>query len=63
MSLVPLTMAAVNYDRFRALEDGRVRPEGIDLELLPMDVEEIFYRQVKYAEFDVSEMSLSTYVL
>jgi 4,5-dihydroxyphthalate decarboxylase len=63
MSLLPLTMAAVNYDRFRALQDGRVHPEGIDLELLPMEVEEIFYRQARYAEFDVSEMSLSTYVL
>jgi len=40
-----------------------VSPEGIDLELLPMEVEEIFWRQAKYAEFDVSEMSLSTYVL
>ncbi len=56
-------MAAVDYDRFAALRDGRVRAEGIDLELLPMEVEEIFYRQARYAEFDVSEMSLSTYVL
>jgi 4,5-dihydroxyphthalate decarboxylase len=63
MSLLPLSLAAVNYDRFRALEDGRVRPEGIDLNLLPMPVEEIFYRQIKFAEFDVSEMSLSSYVL
>ncbi len=63
MSDLRLTMAAVNYDRFRALQDGRVKPEGIDLEILPMEVEEIFYRQAKYAEFDVSEMSLSTYVL
>lgn len=63
MSLLPLTMAAVNYDRFRALQEGVVTPEGIDLEILPMAVEEIFWRQAKYAEFDVSEMSLSTYVL
>jgi len=63
MSLLPLTMAAVNYDRFRALQERIVEPEGIDLEILPMEVEEIFWRQAKYAEFDVSEMSLSTYVL
>lgn len=63
MSLLPLTMAAVDYDRFRALHDGRVRPEGIDLNILPMPVEEIFYRQIKFAEFEVSEMSLSSYVL
>lgn len=63
MSRLRLTMAAVNYDRFAALRDGRVPIEGIDLEMLPMEVEEIFYRQARYAEFDVSEMSLSTYVL
>lgn len=63
MSALRLTMAAVNYDRFRALQDSRVRVEGIDLEILPMPVEEIFYRQAVFGEFDVSEMSLSTYVL
>jgi len=63
MSKLPLTMAAVDYDRLAPIRDGRVPVEGIDLELLPMEVEEIFYRQARYAEFDVSEMSLSTYVL
>ncbi|WP_190265260.1 MULTISPECIES: hypothetical protein [Glutamicibacter] len=38
-------------------------PEGIDLNFVPLPVEEIFYRQVTYREFDVSEMSLSSYVL
>lgn len=38
-------MAAVNYDRFQALRDGSVRPEGINLEIVPMEVEEVFYRQ------------------
>ncbi|WP_219816134.1 hypothetical protein [Arthrobacter sp. B1805] len=56
-------MAGVNYDRFAALWDGRVNVEGIDLNFLPIPVEEVFYRQTKYHEFDVSEMSLSTYVL
>lgn len=62
MSRLRLTMAAVNYDRFRAIQDGRAPVEGLDLELLPLEVEEIFYRQMKYAEFDVSEMSFSSYV-
>lgn len=63
MTRLPLSFAAVNYDRFRALEDGRVTAEGIDLNFVPLPVEEIFYRQVTYREFDVSEMSLSSYVL
>ncbi|GAA1698090.1 ABC transporter substrate-binding protein [Microcella alkalica] len=63
MSNLELTMAGVDYDRFVAMWDGRVRVEGIDLNFLAMPVEEVFYRQAKYREFDVSEMSLSTYVL
>lgn len=56
-------MAAVNYDRLRALQDRTVVPDGIDLNIISLGVEEIFYRQVKYSEFDISEMSLSSYVL
>lgn len=63
VSNLELTMAGVDYDRFSALRDGRVRAEGIDLNFLPMPVEEVFYRQAVYDEFDVSEMSMSTYVL
>lgn len=58
-----LTLACGSYDRTAALADGRVRPEGIDLTVLTLPVEEIFYRTAKYAEFDVSEMSLSSYLL
>jgi len=58
-----LSFAASNYDRFRALEDGRVKPEGIDLNFIPLPVEETFFRQLKFHEFDVCEMSLSSYVL
>jgi 4,5-dihydroxyphthalate decarboxylase len=58
-----LTLAATNYDRMRALQDGRVQPEGVDLTYLNLPVEEIFHRQIKHHEFDLSEMSLSSYVL
>jgi 4,5-dihydroxyphthalate decarboxylase len=58
-----LTFACESYDRIRALQDGRVRPEGIDLNLLYLPVEETFYRQARYREFDVSEMSLSSFLL
>lgn len=63
MRRLGLTLACWDYDRIRALQDGRVRPEGIDLTILPLPVEETFYRQLRYAEFDVSEMSLSSYLL
>jgi 4,5-dihydroxyphthalate decarboxylase len=63
MTRTRLTMAATDYDRLRALQDGRVVPEGIDLNMLSMPVEEIFFRQLKHLEFEVSELSLSSYVL
>lgn len=63
MTKLQVALAAVNYDRLRALEDGRIQPEGIDLNFLPLPVEETFYRQLMYQEFDVSEMSLSSYIL
>lgn len=62
MPLLPLTMGAANYDRFHAIRDRSVAIEGIDLEIVPLEVEEVFYRQMKFHEFDVSEMSLSSYV-
>lgn len=63
MALLPLTLAAVDYDRIRPLIDGRAVPEGIELNFFRLPVEEVFYRQLKFAEFDISEMSLSSYVL
>jgi len=63
VSKLRLTLACWNYDRTRALLDGRVQPEGIDLNYLSLPVEETFFRMLRYKEFDVTEMSLSSYVL
>ena len=62
MSRVPLTLACWDYDRTQALADGSVRPEGVDLTYLCLPVEETFFRMLRHREFDVAEMSLSTYV-
>jgi 4,5-dihydroxyphthalate decarboxylase len=61
MSKLRLTLACWDYDRTRALADGRVAPEGVDLNLLPLDVEETFFRMLRGREFDAAEMSLSSY--
>jgi 4,5-dihydroxyphthalate decarboxylase len=58
-----LTLACWNYDRTRALLEGRVRPDGIDLNYLNLPVEETFFRMLRHKEFDAAEMSLSSYVL
>ena len=54
-----LTVACGDYDRTRALQDGSVQPEGIRLNYLPLQAEEIFWRMGHHREFDASEMSLS----
>ena len=62
MSRLQLTFACGDYDRTRALEEGTVRPDGIDLTYLRLPVEETFFRMLRHREFDVAEMSLSSYV-
>jgi 4,5-dihydroxyphthalate decarboxylase len=59
----PLTLACWNYDRTRALADGRIQPDGLDLNYLALPVEETFFRMLRHHEFDAAEMSLSSYVL
>jgi 4,5-dihydroxyphthalate decarboxylase len=63
MARLRLTLACWNYDRTRGLADGTVRPEGIDLEYLGLDVEETFFRMLRHEEFDAAEMSLSSYTV
>ena len=62
MPRLQLTFACGDYDRTRALEEGTVRPDGIDLTYLRLPVEETFFRMMRHREFDVAEMSLSSYV-
>ncbi|WP_431031809.1 ABC transporter substrate-binding protein [Streptomyces sp. P6-2-1] len=62
VSRLALSFACGDYDRTRALAEGEVRPDGIDLTYLRLPVEETFFRMLRHQEFDVAEMSLSTYV-
>ncbi|MEA3072171.1 MAG: 4,5-dihydroxyphthalate decarboxylase [Alphaproteobacteria bacterium] len=63
MADVPITIACGNYDRTRAIRDGRVKVEGCDVTYLPLYPEEIFFRAFRYQEFDVTEISMSSYLL
>lgn len=60
---LPISLACWDYDRTRALREGTVRPTGVDLTYLPLPPEETFFRMLRWQEFDVAEMSLSSYVL
>ena len=56
-----LTLACWDYDRTRALIDGSVAVDGIELVYLNQPVEETFFRMMRHREYDCSEMSLSSY--
>lgn len=58
-----LTLACEDYDRTRALRDGSVKPEGIELNYLTLPVEEIFWRMLRFAEFDVAELSMGAFLV
>ena len=62
MGALRLVFAGGDYDRTRALLDGTVQPEGIDLTYVPLVPEEIFWRMLQYQDFDVSELSMSAYI-
>lgn len=63
MANVPITIAAGDYDRTRAIRDGRVKVDGCEVTYLTLQPEELFFRAVRYAEFDVCELSFSTYLM
>ncbi len=63
MSRLRLSLGCWNYDRTRGLLEGRIQPDGIDLTCLDMPVEETFFRMLRHQEFDVAEMSLSSYTV
>jgi 4,5-dihydroxyphthalate decarboxylase len=60
---VPMTLACGAYDRTAALARGEIRPEGVDLTVLTLPVEETFFRMTRHREFDAAEMSLSSYLI
>jgi 4,5-dihydroxyphthalate decarboxylase len=62
MTDVPITIACGNYDRTRPIMDGRVKVEGCAVTYLPLYPEEIFFRAFRYHEFDVCELSFSSYL-
>jgi 4,5-dihydroxyphthalate decarboxylase len=62
MSIEPITMsiALSDNERTRPVYEGRFQPQGINLLPTVVHPSEMFWRQLKFAEFDVSEMSISS---
>lgn len=57
-----LSLACWDYDRTRALIDGRVKVEGAELDVSVMRPRVAFDRMLATGEFDICEMSFATYV-
>ncbi len=58
-----LSLAVCDYDRTRAIFDGRASVEGCDITAVPLEPEESFHRAFKFQEFDISEISMSSYTM
>jgi 4,5-dihydroxyphthalate decarboxylase len=63
MSKLSLSLAVGDYDRTRPLADGRVQIDGVDPVVLLLSPEEIFFRAFRYQDFDVCELSLSSFTV
>lgn len=56
-------MAIGDYDRVRPLRTGEVTPSGLDFTIVHRPPGELFKQVVRDRQFDITEMSLSTYTL
>jgi 4,5-dihydroxyphthalate decarboxylase len=61
MAPLKLTLACWDYDRTRPLIDGRIKPEGIELDIKVLRPRQTFDRMLHDREFHVSELSLASY--
>ncbi len=63
MSKLNLSVAVGPYDRTRALVDGSVSIDGVNPSCMTLSPEEIFFRAFRHAEFDICELSLSSFTV
>lgn len=63
MGKLQLSVAMGDYDRTRALVDGRVQIDGVDPVCMLLSPEEMFFRSMRSADFDITELSFSSYLV
>ena len=63
MTKLQLSIAVGDYDRNRPLVDGSVQIDGVDPVFMLLTPEEMFFRAFRYADFDISELSLSSFTV
>jgi len=63
MPKLTLSVAIGDYDRNRPLIDGAVRIDGVDPVFMTLSPEEIFFRALRTGDFDICELSLSSFTV
>ncbi|HUB15580.1 MAG TPA: ABC transporter substrate-binding protein [Acetobacteraceae bacterium] len=63
MAKLELSIAVGDYDRVRPLVDGAVQIDGVDPTFLLLEPEEIFFRAFRHADFDLCELSMSSFTV
>ncbi len=63
LTKLQLSLVLSKNDRTRPLLSGAVQPDGIDLIPTSVHPSEMFWRQLSFQEFDVSEMSVSSFLI
>ncbi len=63
MSNLSLSVAIGDYDRNRPLISGAVRIDGVDPIFMTLSPEEIFFRALRTLDFDICELSLSSFTV
>jgi 4,5-dihydroxyphthalate decarboxylase len=63
MTKLNLSVAIGDYDRNRPLIDGAVRIDGVEPVFMTLSPEEIFFRAFRSVDFDICELSLSSYTV
>lgn len=61
MAKLQLSVAVGDYDRIRPLVDGAARIDAVDPQFMILEPEEIFFRAFRHADFDITELSMSSY--
>jgi 4,5-dihydroxyphthalate decarboxylase len=63
MAKLALSIAVGDYDRVRPLVDGSVQIDGLDPVFMLLEPEEIFFRAFRHADFDICELSMSSFTV
>jgi 4,5-dihydroxyphthalate decarboxylase len=63
MARLPISVALTTNLHTRPILEGEVTAEGVAMYCTPLHASELFWRQLKFQEFDVSEMSMSSLLI